>query len=96
MAERCIPDETKATFKAMGFGDYPWLGFIFANTALKARRKENKAAGFRQNWGETKRADAQQLPGAAFIDRDGIVRWFYAAQHPGDLPPMRTMLESIV
>jgi hypothetical protein len=61
MADRCIADEDKATFKAAGLGEFGWLGFL-TDTALKARRKENNAAGFRQNWGATRLADATQLP----------------------------------
>ena len=95
MAERCIPDPDKSSYRAMGLEKYPWLGFVFAEPALKARRSENRAAGFAQDWKNTKAADAQQLPGAAFIDRDGIVRWYHKAAHPGDLPTMSDMLEAI-
>ncbi len=91
MSERCIPDETKASFKAMGFDDYNLLK-LFTDPALKQRRKENKAAGFSQNWAATKLPDSAQLPGAALIDAEGTVRWLYAGKHPGDLPPMREML----
>jgi hypothetical protein len=91
MAERCVHDETKASYKAMGFDDYNLLR-LFTDPALKQRRKENKAAGFSQNWGATKLSDGAQLPGAAVIDGDGVVRWLYAGKHPGDLPPMREML----
>ena len=95
MASLCVPDPDKASYKAMGFSKYPWLGFVFPEPALKARRKENRAAGFAQDWPNTKMADAQQLPGAAFIDKDGIVRWYYAASHPGDLPTMSAMLAAV-
>lgn len=92
MADRCIADPDKHSFHAMGFGDYNLLK-LFTDPALKKRRAENKAAGFSQNWGATKLADGAQLPGAAIIDGDGIVRWMYAGTHPGDLPPMSEMLE---
>ncbi len=91
MQDRCLADSAKSTFEAMGLGDYNLLK-LFTDPALKKRRAENKAAGFKQNWGATKLADGAQLPGAAFIDASGIVRWVYRGTHPGDLPPMREML----
>lgn len=93
MAERCIADEAKATFAAMGFGQYNLLR-LFTDPALKARRRENKAAGFSQNWGATKLQDGAQLPGAALIGKDGRLLWTHAGVHPGDLPSMRSMLET--
>ncbi len=92
MADRCVADPDKRSFHAMGFGDYNLLK-IFTDPALKKRRLENKAAGFSQNWGATKLADGAQLPGAAFVDSQGIVRWLYAGKHPGDLPSMSEMLK---
>ena len=91
MAERSIADPDKHWFAAMGFGQYNLLK-LFTDPALKARRIENKAAGFSQNWAATKLADGAQLPGAAFVDGNGIVVWLHAGKHPGDLPPMREML----
>jgi hypothetical protein len=95
MASRCVPDPSKATYRAMGFEKYGWLGFVLAEPALKMRRQENRSAGFAQDWKNTKLSDAQQLPGAAFIDKDGIVRWYHAGTHPGDLPTMSEMLQAI-
>jgi hypothetical protein len=94
MADRCIPDPDKATYIAMGLEKYNLLR-LFSDKALIARRKENKAAGFSQDWGNTKLKDAAQLPGAAFIDAHGIVRWTYEGKHPGDLPTMSAMLQTI-
>jgi hypothetical protein len=94
MADRCIPDPTKASYIAMGLEKYNLLR-LFTDPALIARRKENKAAGFAQDWGNTKLKDAAQLPGAAFIDGHGIVRWTYEGKHPGDLPSMSSMLQTI-
>ena len=92
MSSRCIPDPKKETYAAMGFGQYN-LVKLFTDPALKERRKENRAAGFRQNWSATRLADSAQLPGAAIIDRQGRMVWRHAGQHPGDLPPMHEMLE---
>lgn len=95
MASRCVPDPDKSTYIAMGFEKYGWLGFVLASKELKQSRAANRAAGFAQDWKNTKMADAQQLPGAAFIDNEGIIRWYHAATHPGDLPTMSAMLESV-
>jgi hypothetical protein len=88
----CIGDESKASYRALGLEEFNLLR-IFTDPALRKRRAENKAAGFKQDWGATKLKDSAQLPGAAFIDSEGIVRWIYRGHHPGDLPPMREMLE---
>lgn len=91
-APLCIGDEDKRTYRAMGLENYNLLK-LFTDPALKKRRAENKAAGFSQNWGATKLADGAQLPGAAIVDAGGTIRWLYRGEHPGDLPPMREMLE---
>jgi len=91
-AALCIGDEDKRTYRAMGLENYNLLK-LFSDKALKKRRAENKAAGFSQNWGATKLADGAQLPGAAIIDASGTIRWLHRGAHPGDLPPMREMLE---
>lgn len=90
-AERCLADPDKETYAAMGFEDFNLLR-LFSDPDLRRRRKENKAAGFRQNWRATKLANAAQLPGAAVIDAQGAIRWLHRGTHPGDLPPMRDML----
>ncbi len=92
MSSRCIPDAAKETYAAMGFGQFNLLR-LFSDPALKERRKENRAAGFRQNWAATRLGDSAQLPGAAIINRDGKIVWRHAGVHPGDLPPMHEMLE---
>ena len=91
-ASRTVPDPRKESYLAMGLEDYNLLR-LFTDKALLARRKENKAAGFRQNWGATKLGNSAQLPGAAAIDAKGIIRWLHRGTHPGDLPPMREMFE---
>lgn len=91
--DRCIGDEDMRTYKAMGLGDYD-LSRLQTDAALLERRAQNEAAGFRQDWDATKIEDAAQLPGAAFFDSDGIVRWLYRGTHPGDLPPMSDMLRA--
>lgn len=91
-AARCLSDPTKRTYKAMELEDFNLLR-LFSDPDLAKRRNENREAGFRQNWRATKLKNAAQLPGAAFVDANGVVRWVYRGKHPGDLPPMREMLE---
>jgi hypothetical protein len=88
---RCVPDPEKRTYRAMGLKSFGMIGFL-TNPDLKGRRAENAAAGFAQDWGETKARNVRQLPGAALIDAGGV-RWLYRSKHPGDLPPMRDMLK---
>jgi AhpC/TSA antioxidant enzyme len=92
-ASLCLADPKKETYKAMGLEQYNLLR-LFTDKDLGKRRLENKAAGFSQNWGATKLANAAQLPGAAVFDASGEIRWVYRGKHPGDLPPMVEMLES--
>lgn len=89
---RCLADPKKETYKAMGLEDYNLLR-LFSDKELGKRRQENKAAGFSQNWGATKLANAAQLPGAAVFDASGTIRWVHRGKHPGDLPPMSEMFE---
>ncbi len=89
----CLADETKATYAAMGFGQYD-LSRLQTDPPLQSRRKEANAAGFRLNMDATIMDDATQLPGAAVVDRSGIVRWLYRGVHPADLPHVRVMLEA--
>lgn len=91
---RCLADPEKRTYAAMGLEEYNLWRLPF-DRALRVRRNENKTAGFRQNWRATRMENAAQLPGAAYFDRDGIVRWVHRGKHPGDLPPMREMLQAI-
>ena len=91
-AALCLGDETKASYGAMGLENYNLLK-LFTDSALKARQKENAAAGFSQDWRATKMSDGAQLPGAAIVDANGTLAWIYRGAHPGDLPPMSEMLE---
>lgn len=91
-ASRCLADPEKETYKAMGLEDYNLLR-LFSDKDLRKRRQENKASGFKQNWGATKLANAAQLPGAAVFDASGTIRWVHRGKHPGDLPPMSEMFE---
>ena len=49
----CIGDSDKRTYRAMGLDEFNLLK-LFTDPALKVRRAENKAAGFKQDWGATK------------------------------------------
>ena len=87
----CIGDPDMHTYKAMGLDDFD-LTKLKTTPALTARRAENEAAGFVQNWDETKIEDAAQNPGAAVIDENGVIQWIYRGVHPGDLPSLSKML----
>jgi hypothetical protein len=87
----CLSDPQKASYKAMGLEQYNLLR-LFSDKKLAARRRENRAAGFKQDWRATRVRNAAQLPGAAFFDAGGTMRWVHRGAHPGDLPPMRDML----
>ena len=88
----CIGDADMHTYKAMGLSDFD-LTKLKTTPELVVRRDENEAAGFRQDWDATRIEDAAQNPGAAVLDEAGIVRWVHRGWHPGDLPPMRDLLE---
>ena len=90
---RCLADAEMTTYQAMGLESFTLLGFVL-DPELKRRRAANNAAGFAQDWKNTKYKNIRQLPGAALVDRDGEVRWIYRGKHPGDLPPMSEMLEA--
>jgi hypothetical protein len=91
MGTACIGDETRASYRAMGFEDYNLLK-LFIDPALRKRRIENAAAGFSQDWSATKLADSAQLPGAAIIDANGTLRYLHTGTHPGDLPKISALL----
>lgn len=87
----CVGDADKRTYRAMGFDNFNLLKLL-TDPALKARRAENKAAGFSQDWSATRLQDGAQLPGAAIVDSTGTIRWIYRGTHPGDLPKVDEML----
>ena len=82
-----------ATYVAMGLDDFD-LTRLKTDAALVARRNENEAAGFRQDWDATRIEDAARNPGAVAIDANGVIRYLYRGVHPGDLPPMSALLEA--
>ena len=90
----CIADPLRRSYQMMGFERAPLTSVLFPSKELKERRREVRAKGFKQDWKNTFRrnGDALQLPGAALIDRSGIVRWIYRGSHTGDLPPVTTLL----
>jgi hypothetical protein len=90
--EGCLGDPERLSYRAMGLDEFNMFN-MYTDPALKKRRAENKAAGFSQNWPATRILDSAQLPGAAIIDVNGVIRWIYRGAHPGDLPPMEDMLE---
>jgi hypothetical protein len=90
----CIADPLRRSYEMMGFERTSWAAILFPSPELKARRREVKAKGFKQDWGNTFRrnGDVLQLPGAALIDQKGVVRWIYRGTNTGDLPPVSTLI----
>jgi len=91
----CIGDSEMHFYKAMGLDNFD-LTKLKTTPALTARRAGNEAVGFVQDWDETKIEDAAQNPGAAVIDRHGVIKWIYRGAHPGDLPGPNSMLRIAV
>ncbi len=46
MAQKCIPDPQKETYRKFGLDRATWGSLLFPSPELKQRRKENRAAGF--------------------------------------------------
>jgi len=57
----CIGDPDMHTDKAMGLDDFD-LTKLKTTPALTARRAENEAAGFVQDWDETKSKTPRKIP----------------------------------
>lgn len=93
-ASRCLADPDKRSYRAMGLEQYNLWRLPF-DRALRQRHKEASAAGFHVNLRASRLENASQLPGAAFFDREGMIRWMHRGTHPGDLPAMASMFDAI-
>ena len=89
-----IPDPLRRSYQMMGFERAPLTSVLFPSSEVRYRRREARSKGFKKNWGKTFRynSDPLQLPGAALVDRNGIVRWIYRGSHSGDTPTVATLL----
>jgi AhpC/TSA antioxidant enzyme len=88
MAEKCIPDPQKETYRKFGLDRATWGSLLFPSPELKKRRKENRAAGFAVSMkGSLKtHCDILLLPGAAIVAKGGKILWLHRGKNPGDLP----------
>lgn len=97
MENHCIPDPTKQSYQAMGFGRTGWKEILFPSDDLRQRRREAKAAGCSVSLRGTfqKHSDVLQLPGAALIARGGKILWLHRGVHTGDLPSVGELLKVV-
>ncbi len=88
MAEKCIPDPQKETYRRFGLDRASWGSLLFPSPELKQRRKENRAAGFAVSIKNSLKShcDILLLPGAAIVAQGGEILWLHRGKNPGDLP----------
>ena len=98
MAEKCIPDPEKESYAKMGLDRTTLAALVFASDELKARRKENRAAGFSVSIKKSlmPHCDIFLLPGAALVARGGKILWLHRGAHPGDLPLVDELLDRVL
>ena len=70
---------------------------VFASAELKARRNENRAAGFSVSIKKSfmPHCDIFLLPGAALVARGGKILWLHRGAQPGDLPSADELLDRV-
>jgi hypothetical protein len=95
MAEKCIPDPQKETYRKFGLDRATWGSLLFPSPELKKRRKENRAAGFNVSVkGSLKsHCDILLLPGAAVVAKGGRILWLHRGKNPADLPAVKLMID---
>jgi len=97
MAGKCIADPEKESYAKMGLDRTTLAALVFASDELKARRKENRAAGFSVSIKKSlmSHCDIFLLPGAALVERGGKILWLHRGAHPGDLPSADELLDRV-
>jgi hypothetical protein len=95
MAEKCVPDPEKESYKRLGLDRTTLGAMVFASGELRARRKENRAAGFSVSLKKSflPHCDIFLLPGAALVARGGKILWLHHGAHPADLHSADELLE---
>ena len=95
MAEHCLGDPGKSSYRAMGFPKIRWRDILLPSADLRRRRQEAGAAGCGISVAGSlmKHSDVLQLGGAALIAPGGQVRWIHRSAHPGDLPRAAELLD---
>ena len=97
MAEKCIPDPEKESYAKLGLDRTTLGAMVFASDELKARRKENRAAGFSVSIKKSfmPHCNIFLLPGGALVARGGKILWLHRGAHPGDLPQADELLDRV-
>jgi hypothetical protein len=95
MTKKCIPDPEKVSYRRMGLDRTTLGAMVFASDELKARRMENRAAGYSVSIKKAfmPHCDILLLPGVALVARSGKILWLHRGTHPGDLPSADELLE---
>jgi hypothetical protein len=97
MTDWCIPDPEKESYAKLGLDRTTLGAMAFASGELKARRKENRAAGFSVSIKKSfmPHCDIFLLPGAALVAHGGKILWLHRGAHPGDLPSADDLLDRV-
>ncbi len=97
VADLCLPDPAKESYRALGLARTRWRNILFASADLHRRRAEAKEAGCGNSLVGSlqKHSDVLQLPGAALIARGGKILWLHRGVHTGDLPSLDDIIEKV-
>ena len=97
LAEICIADPSKESYRAMNLGRASWRNILFASPDYRRRRAEAGQAGCRNSLTRAlqKHSAVLQLPGAALVARGGNILWLRRGSHPGDLPSAEALLKVV-
>ena len=97
LAQGCIGDPRKESYRAMGFGRTSWKEIVFASDELKQRRAEANEIGCGVSLKGTfqKHSDVLQLPGGALVDRGGRILWLSRPQDLAGLPRADELLRIV-
>jgi AhpC/TSA antioxidant enzyme len=96
LSENCVPDPEKQSYRKLGLDRAKWMELLRPSEELRARRKENRKAGFSVNLKRSMKStcDILLLPGAALVARGGKILWMHRAAHVGDMPSADALLET--
>ena len=88
MAQKCIPDPKKETYRKFGLDRATWGSLLFPSPELKERRRDNRTAGFGISIKNSLKShcDILLLPGAAIVAKGGKILWLHRGKNPADLP----------
>jgi hypothetical protein len=97
MAHKCVSDPEKESYAKLGLDRTRLGAMVFASEELKARRRENRAAGFSVSIKKSfmPHCDIFLLPGAALVAAGGKILWLHRGAHPGDLPSADELVDRV-